>query len=247
MSINLAAVCVRGGSAGVPGKNRRDFLGKSLVERAIEFAKSLSQIDRVVCSTDSEIIADIALRCGADVPELRPQELSASDSAKPDVWKHIIDRSDAWFGQPINLFCDFDATNPIKSKAHFTRLYETMIHRPEFDGALLIKTARKNPYFNLLEFEAGKLAISKRSDDIADVVARQQAPSVYEHVASMYVFRPDYLVRTKSLFAGNVFGYEVPDQFSFDIDSEFDWGLLEYLYKEYGKSETEDENFNSGR
>ena len=71
MSISIAAICVRGGSVGVTGKNERDFLGKSLVERAINFARTLPQIDRVICSTDSERIADIALKRGADVPELR--------------------------------------------------------------------------------------------------------------------------------------------------------------------------------
>ena len=55
MSISIAAICVRGGSVGVTGKNERDFLGKSLVERAINFAQTLPQIDRVICSTDSEL------------------------------------------------------------------------------------------------------------------------------------------------------------------------------------------------
>lgn len=235
MSISIAAICVRGGSVGVAGKNERDFLGKSLVERAINFAQTLPQIDRVICSTDSERIADIALKRGADVPELRPEVLSSSDAAKPDVWRYIIENSSSWFGESINLFCDFDATNPIKSALHFKHLYEVVQNSSRYDGALLVKHARKNPYFNLLEVESesGKLAISKRSDGMRKVVARQHAPPVFEHIASMYVLKPDYILRAETLFSGNLYGLEVPEQFSFDIDSEFDWGLLEYLYTKY--------------
>lgn len=233
MSINLAAICVRGGSKGLPRKNERDFLGQSLVERAIEFAKELPQIDRIICSTDSEAIAELAIKSGADVPELRPDNLSSADSAKPDVWKYIIENATSWFNDEVKFFCDFDATNPIKSIEHFSMLYQTMARYPEYDGALLVKEARKNPYFNLLEKESGKLKVSKRQHSGSDVVARQGAPIVYEHIASMYVMRPEYLLSSNSLFSGNLFGYEVPEQFSFDIDSEFDWGILEYLYRRY--------------
>ncbi len=76
----LAYIPARAGSKRIPGKNIKDFLGKPLIAYAIEQALSVPFIDRVVVDTDSEEIAKVAKKYGADVPFLRPEHL-ASDSA----------------------------------------------------------------------------------------------------------------------------------------------------------------------
>ena len=78
--------------------------------------------------------------------------------------------------------------------------------------------ARKNPYFNLVEPDAtGALHVSKPLP--GGVVARQQAPVVYEHAASTYVVDPDYLKRSKGLWEGRVIPYLMPPERCVDIDS----------------------------
>ena len=91
--------------------------------------------------------------------------------------------------------------------------------------------ARKNPYFNLVEPDAtGALHVSKPLP--GGVVARQQAPVVYEHAASTYVVSPDYLRRAGGLWDGRVIPYLMPPERCVDIDSPFDFTLVEFLLRQ---------------
>ena len=63
----LALVPARGGSKGVPGKNIKPICGKPLIAWTIEKALGAKKIDKVVVSTDSEEIAAVARRYGAEV------------------------------------------------------------------------------------------------------------------------------------------------------------------------------------
>jgi N-acylneuraminate cytidylyltransferase len=88
--------------------------------------------------------------------------------------------------------------------------------------------ARKNPYFNLVEPDAtGALRVSKPLP--GGVVARQQAPTVYEHAASTYVLDPGYLKRASSLYEGRVIPFLMPAERCVDIDTPFDFKLVEFL------------------
>ena len=75
-----AIIPARSGSKGLPNKNITLIDKRPLIDYSIQFAKKLSSVDRVFCSTDSEEYADIAIKCGAEVPFLRSNE-SASDNA----------------------------------------------------------------------------------------------------------------------------------------------------------------------
>ena len=72
----LGAICCRGGSKGVPGKNIRLLNGKPLIAYTIETARLCTMLDDVIVSTDSEEIADIAIEYGAKVPFMRPASLA---------------------------------------------------------------------------------------------------------------------------------------------------------------------------
>ena len=75
----LALICARGGSKGIPDKNIKPLAGKPLILRAINQLKELKKVSKVIVSTDSTKIADIAVKAGAEVPFMRPKKL-AGDS-----------------------------------------------------------------------------------------------------------------------------------------------------------------------
>ena len=80
----VALVPARAGSKRVPGKNIRPLAGHPLIAYAIAAARRVGLFaDRVVCSTDSGEIAEIARWYGAEVPVLRPAEYA--DSTSPDI------------------------------------------------------------------------------------------------------------------------------------------------------------------
>ena len=64
----IALICARGGSKGVPNKNIKLLAGKPLIVRSIDQIKELKEIDRIIVSTDSQEIANIAINAGAEVP-----------------------------------------------------------------------------------------------------------------------------------------------------------------------------------
>ncbi len=64
------------------------------------------------------------------------------------------------------------------------------------------------------------------------VWSRQTAPKVYEHAASTYVVDPDYLRRATSIYEGRVIPFEMPPERCIDIDSDFDFRLVEFLMRD---------------
>ena len=86
----LAIIPARDGSKGLPGKNIKELCGKPLIAWSIEQAKSCSDIDKTVVSTDDEKIAEVAKKYGAEVPFMRPAELANDTTSTIDVIFHAI-------------------------------------------------------------------------------------------------------------------------------------------------------------
>ncbi|MBK2095897.1 acylneuraminate cytidylyltransferase family protein [Francisella philomiragia] len=67
----VAIIPARGGSKRIPKKNIVDFLGEPMISKTIQAALKSGCFDKVVVSTDSQEIADVAKKYGAEVPFLR--------------------------------------------------------------------------------------------------------------------------------------------------------------------------------
>ena len=228
----LCVISARGGSAGLPGKNIRVMLGKPLIVWSIEQALATKEIDRVVVSTDSEMIAEIARAAGAETPFIRPDYLSSSEAGKFGVFKHALQACEDHYEETYDLYVDLDCTSPLRDvsdiSACIAQYHQRKIHG--VNGVFSICEARKNPYFNLLEADdKGALKICKKL--AGTIVRRQDAPSVYEHVASIYALSPDYIRNAGYLLDGHTEGYDIGSEKSLDVDSDFDFLLIEYLMK----------------
>ena len=84
----LALIPARSGSKGIPHKNIATFRGKPLLAHSISQAKQSSLVTRVIVSTDSSLYADISSRYGAEVPFLRPPEISGDFSTDLEAFVH---------------------------------------------------------------------------------------------------------------------------------------------------------------
>ncbi|MEK9643945.1 MAG: acylneuraminate cytidylyltransferase family protein [Alphaproteobacteria bacterium] len=226
----LCVIGARGGSQGLPGKNVRPLLGKPLIAWSIEQALAVPEVDRIVVSTDSEEIAAAAAVAGVEAPFLRPDDLSGPMVGKFQVWQHALAACEAHYGETYEAVVDLDCTNPLREPADISAAIAQFRAGRErgVDAVFSTCEARKNPYFNLVEPDAaGALKMSKSLGDT--VVARQAAPPVFEHVASLYVLAPDYLRRANHLLDGHAEGYDIGQEKSFDVDSEFDFRIVEML------------------
>src|SRR4029079_11943565 len=90
----IALIPARSGSERVKDKNIRPLAGHPLLAYAIATARQSGIFERVVCSTDSGKIAEVAQRYGADVPFLRPQELATATSPDIEWITHALDQLD---------------------------------------------------------------------------------------------------------------------------------------------------------
>jgi CMP-N,N'-diacetyllegionaminic acid synthase len=229
MDMILGQIGARKGSKGVPGKNFRPICGKPLIDWSLDQLFANPRVGAVVVSTDDEAIYEHAVRRGALDIGLRPAELATDSAPKWPVWQHALAASEALIG-PVSAFLDLDCTSPLRIPEDIDGALDLFqSERP--DMVMSVCEARKNPYFNLVEPDAsGALQVSKPLP--GGVWARQDAPVVYEHVGVVYVVAPDYLRRAKTIYEGRVIPYVLPAERCHDIDSPYDFRLVEFLLSE---------------
>ena len=137
----IAFVPARAGSERVKGKNVRRLAGHPLIAYAIATARSSGVFDRVVCSTDSEEIAEIARWYEADVPFLRPPEYATSTS--PDIeWLSYTLHE---LPERYDLFALVRATNPFRGPDVVRRGLEQLLATPEADSIRAVERVKQHP------------------------------------------------------------------------------------------------------
>jgi len=137
----VALIGARGGSERVPGKNLRHLAGHPLLAYAIATARASGVFERVVVSTDSERIAEVARAYGAETPCLRPAEYATSTS--PDIeWI-------AWtlprLEQQFDLFAIIRATNPFRGPATVRRGLDQLLATREADSLRAVELVKQHP------------------------------------------------------------------------------------------------------
>jgi|TARA_B100000315_G_scaffold56702_1_gene51045 CMP-N,N'-diacetyllegionaminic acid synthase len=222
----LCTICARKGSKGVPNKNVKEILGKPLIAFSIQQALESRLFDKIVVSTDSVEIREIAKRYGAESWFSRPAELSSDDSPKIPVIQHALEESEKKFSCKFDHIIDLDATSPLRNVEDIRKAYKVFL-KDGFDNLISGTRSRKNPYFNMIESKNGKVELSKQLKNTP--VNRQQSPQVYDMNASIYVWSRDFLLKNNSLFSGKLGFYEMPEDRSIDIDSSLDWEIVKMI------------------
>ena len=110
----LAIIPARGGSKGVPRKNIKNLGGKPLISYTIEAALQTQEIDRIIVTTDSKEIADVAIQYGAEVPFIRPHNLATDDAVACEVYLHATEYMRDKEGLDIEKFMVLLPTAPFR-------------------------------------------------------------------------------------------------------------------------------------
>lgn len=121
----VAIIPARGGSKRIPKKNIKEFFNKPLIAYSIEVALESKLFDKVIVSTDDEDIAKIAKEYGAEVPFLRPKELSDDITGTTDVTLHTVEFLKSQ-GFEYNFICTIYATAPLLEKKFLIQGYEKL-------------------------------------------------------------------------------------------------------------------------
>jgi CMP-N-acetylneuraminic acid synthetase len=126
----LVVIPARGGSKSIPRKNLADVAGRPLIAYVIEAARAARRVGRVVVSTEDEEIAGVARRFGAEVPFLRPQELSRDEVSLIPVVAHALRSMDA-LGFRAEAVLSAQPTSPFLDGSDF----DAMVEKLESTGA----------------------------------------------------------------------------------------------------------------
>ena len=223
----IAFIFARGGSKGLPGKNIRLLCGKPLIAWSIEHALAIPRIARVIVSTDSEDIAEVARKHGAEVPFMRPAELARDDSPEWLAWRHALDYVRTDEGALPDALVSIPATAPLRSSGDVERCLD-LFAQGDSDIVITVAAAHRSPYFNMVQRQPDgtmRLVMPLASA----IVRRQDAPDVFDMATVAYVANPEFVLQHDGVFDGKVRAVQIPPERAVDIDTFFDFQLAEFL------------------
>lgn len=223
----LAIIPARGGSKGVPKKNIKELKGKPLIDYTIESAKKSKYIDRVLVSTEDEEIAKVSKRSGAEVPYLRPSQLSQDNSPTIDCVIHMVN----WLKENENYIPDYvcllQCTSPLRTYEDIDRAIEKALYL-NMDGVVSVCEAEVNPYWTNV-FKGDKLEFFIKEGK--QITRRQDLPAVYRVNGAVYLIKTDVLIEKNTFLTDNMSGYIMSNKSSVDIDTEIDFKFAQLLLK----------------
>jgi N-acylneuraminate cytidylyltransferase len=221
----VCLIFARGGSKGLPDKNIRPLLGKPLIQWTIETAFKVPEISRVIVSTDSSQIAEIAVSCGAEVPFVRPEYLSSDTAAELDAWKHALAYlRDEELSMP-EIMVSLPATAPLRSVADVSQAIQ-LFFSTDSDLVVAVSEAQRNPYFNMLTKENDLFKLGNSSHKVS---RRQDAPEFFDLSTVVYVARTNFVIAADRILDGKTRAIVIPKNRALDIDDLSDFQYAEFL------------------
>ncbi len=217
----LAIIPARGGSKSIPHKNILPVLGKPLVVHAIEAALQSARVDAVIVSTDDEATATLAREAGADVPFLRPAEISGDTSRDIEYLQHALDWLERDRGWRPEIVVMLQPTSPGRTGKDIDAVIDLMERENADSVRTMIDPGHYNPFKMWVEISAGHLvpllSITKYKKLGADV-PRQALPRYFVPFGLVYATRAKFIRRGK-VWGPNLKAFMVPKERMVDIDS----------------------------
>jgi N-acylneuraminate cytidylyltransferase len=230
----VAGIFARGGSKGVPGKNLRVVGGQSLIQRAVIQAAQARHVTRVLCSTDSQEIADEAERYGAEVPWLRPAELAQDTSREWDSWCHMVRYLRDQGDNPMYLMA-VPCVAPLRTLEDLNKCTD-LAASSSADVIMAVSDAHKNPWFNMVTINETTNQVRLVNEPAKRIYNRQAAPQVYDVSTVAFIIKCDYLLEATSIYDGETRAVILPKTHCVDIDTEDDIAYAEFLLARREKS-----------
>lgn len=224
--MNVAVIPARGGSKRIPRKNIKEFCGRPMIAWSIEAALQSGCFSRVVVSTDDDEVADVARQYGAEVPFMRPAELSDDHTGTIPVIRHAVE----WFirqgGQPERACCIY-ATAPFITPEDIRRGLEVLTETAT-DYAFSVtsypfpiqRAVRITPEGRIEMFHPEQFIT--RSQDLEEA---------YHDAGQFYWGRTSAWRAEKMIFSRDAAPVLLPRHQVQDIDTVEDWHRAELMFR----------------
>jgi CMP-N-acetylneuraminic acid synthetase len=223
----------------VPQKNVRPLAGHPLLAYAIETARQSGCFERVVVSTDSQEIADVARWYGADVPFLRPAEYATSTSPDIEWLSYTLEHLD----ERYELFALIRATNPFRGPDVVRRGLDQLLATPEADSIRAVELVKQHPGKMWLRSGDGRTMtplLDQSELDVAWHAGQYQAlPEVYSQNSALEIAWARVVTETGTREGRVLAPFLTEGLEGFNVDDEEDWERAERLVASGGATLTE--------
>lgn len=221
----LVVIPARGGSKRIPSKNIRLLNDKPLLAWTIEFALAVDMFSNVIVSTDSSEIEKIATSAGAEVPALRPAEISTDFASTVQVLQHVLHTQLKEVEGERPVCCLYPAAvclEKVDLEKSLSLLHDS--------GANFIASVTRYAHPIQRAFRQSKRGIVMM--DPATAAIRTQDLEPAWHDAGQFYWAYARSWRRGSAILPNSLGYEVPTSRAIDVDEEDDWLRLETAHRQ---------------
>lgn len=231
----VGIIPARGGSKGVPGKNIKNLQGFPLMAYTIAVANKCNLLDKVIVSTDDKNIADIASSYGAEVPFLRPAEISTDKSSDLDFMLHAIN----WFktneGHVPSYFVHLRPTTPLRENRLIDQAIEAIKNNSNSTSLRSVHPLPEPPQkmFQIKNnFLQGFFPEDVRPEYYN--LPRQTFPTAYHPNGYVDIISTKFVQQSnnKSLHGPNILAFITP--VSVEVDSIEEFEYLEYIIQKNG-------------
>ena len=223
--MRVAIIPARGGSKRIPRKNIKPFAGLPIIAHSIKAAQESGLFDRIVVTTDDEEIADVARSYGAEIPFMRPKELSDDHTATIPVIAHAIQtlQNDS----VIEYVCCIYATAPFIRAEDIQNGYNALItHNKQYAFAVttfpfpIQRGVKRDERGNIEMYYPEHFAT--RSQDLEEA---------YHDVGQFYWGTRDAWLEGRAIFSDAATTIVLPRHLVQDIDTLEDWTRAELMHK----------------
>ncbi|MDK9762843.1 pseudaminic acid cytidylyltransferase [Vibrio sp. D420a] len=223
--MKIAVIPARGGSKRIPRKNIKPFHGKPMIAYSIEAAKASGCFDKVIVSTDDLEIAEVAKACGADVPFLRPEDISDDYATTMDVMEHAIRwcESEGW---QVDAVCCLYATAPFILPEDLQKGYELICD----DTVQFAFSATSFPFPIQRAIKLDDQGSVSMFSPENELVRSQDLEEGYHDAGQFYWGQTSAFLNKLSIFSPHSKAVLLPRCRVQDIDTPEDWELAEKLF-----------------
>jgi CMP-N-acetylneuraminic acid synthetase len=226
----LAIIPARGGSRGIKNKNIKVLNKKPLLYYTAKESKNSKYLDKIVLSTDSNVIAKIGKKLGIEVPFIRPKELAKNQTPMIPVIKHVLEKLQKIENYVPDIIVILQPTSPLRTSKHIDQAIEIFMKK-KTDSLVSVTEIphTMNPFSAMKLKKKGNLIFFLEYNENNNL--RQKKPLFYYRNGAIYIFNRKCFLKNNSLFGKHISSYIMPKSNSLDIDDKFDWFLAECLIK----------------
>ena len=224
----LAITLARGGSKSVPKKNIREIKGIPLIAYTINEARKSKFISRYIVSTDNEEIRQVAIKCGADVPFLRPAEFSSDTASSVSALQHAVN----WIENHDQIKYDFVielmCTNPMKIALDIDACISRLI-TSKADSVIAVHKLDDHHPARIKKIIDDKI-VDFCLPETPEMRRQDLKPDAYIRSGSIYALKRDHLMIEGQRFGSfNSRPYILPPERAVNVDTEIDFLIAEQL------------------